>query len=106
MNPALQDILAELRNALTAHYGSRLRKLRLYGSHARGEATPESDIDVLVLLRGRVNPGEEISQTADLVAALSLRHDVVISCAFVSESRYRRERSPFLVNVRRESVAV
>lgn len=32
------------------HFGSRVRNVWLYGSAARGDWTPESDIDVLVLL--------------------------------------------------------
>ena len=32
------------------HYGSRCRRLRLFGSAARGDWTHESDVDVLVLL--------------------------------------------------------
>jgi predicted nucleotidyltransferase len=41
-----------LRDQLRALLGSRLRDLRLFGSHARGESGPESDIDLLVLVDG------------------------------------------------------
>jgi hypothetical protein len=40
------------------------------------------------------------------VADLSLQHDVVISRAFVSNERFEREQTPFLLNVRREGVTV
>jgi len=33
-----------------AHFGDRTRRIRLYGSAARGDWTTESDVDVLVLL--------------------------------------------------------
>ena len=32
------------------HFGKRLHSIRLYGSAARGDWTPDSDIDILVLL--------------------------------------------------------
>ena len=51
-----------------------------------------------------MSPGEEISRVGDLTAELSLEHDVAISCRFVSEDRYRTERSPLLLNVRREGI--
>ncbi|MBL0062906.1 MAG: nucleotidyltransferase domain-containing protein [bacterium] len=59
MNPKLKPILDELREALAAHYGERLSKLVLFGSQARGDAEEDSDIDVLVVLKGEVNPKVE-----------------------------------------------
>jgi hypothetical protein len=38
-------------------------------------------------------------------ASLSLANDVVISCVFMSEERFVTEKSPLLLNVRRERVA-
>ncbi|MEL6222113.1 MAG: nucleotidyltransferase domain-containing protein, partial [Cyanobacteria bacterium J06627_8] len=44
-------VLDSLSNYLNHLYGQQLEELILFGSHARGEATPESDIDVLVVLK-------------------------------------------------------
>lgn len=106
MNEKVKGILAELRRRFESLYGERLVGMVLYGSHARGDEEPGSDIDVLVVLKGPVNPGEEIARTSETVAALSLEHGVVISRAFVSDERYAKERSPFLLNVRREGVVI
>jgi len=40
------------------------------------------------------------------VAEISLQHDVVVVPVFVSVEQYQRERSPLLLNVRREGVSV
>jgi predicted nucleotidyltransferase len=106
MNPGIEAVLKELRIRFQNLYGERLVKMLLYGSQARGDADPASDIDVLVVLRGQVSPGEEIARTAEATAELSLKYDGVISCVFVSEKRYTNEQSPLLVNVRREGVPV
>jgi uncharacterized protein len=84
MNKKLTAILKDLRHGFEARYGERLVRMVLFGSQARGDAAPESDIDVLVVLHGPVNPGEEIARTGELTASLSLKHDVVISRVFVS----------------------
>ncbi|WP_017327274.1 nucleotidyltransferase domain-containing protein [Synechococcus sp. PCC 7336] len=104
MNPILQPILNQLKQDLSALYGDRLRHLTLFGSQARGEEEPESDIDVLVVLRSPVNPGEEIKRTGKIVADLSLHHDVVISCLFMDETHYQTRNSALLRNIRNEGV--
>ncbi len=102
---ALEVLIAEVRRSLRAIYGKRLAFLVLFGSYARGEAEPGSDVDLLVVLRGGVRPTREIARTSALLGEVSLRHDVVVSCAYVSESSFYDERTPFLLNVRREGRA-
>jgi predicted nucleotidyltransferase len=106
MDEKLRTILAELRRRFEALYGERLVQMVLFGSYARGDAAPGSDIDVLIVLRGPVNPGEEISRTGELTASLSLQYDVVISRIFISAEQFSGEQSPLLLNVRREGVPV
>ena len=106
MTPRIRTILADLRGRLEALYGDRLAGLVLYGSQARGDAEPDSDVDVLVVLRGEVAPGQEIERSGDIVSEVSLRNRAVVSCVFVSDERYRREWTPLLSNVRREGVPV
>jgi predicted nucleotidyltransferase len=104
--PKTSAILEEFRQGLEQILGERLDRVYLFGSHARGEQRSGSDIDVLVVVRGPVDYGDLIRRTSDLAATLSLKHDVVISRAFVSRERFEREQSPFLMNVRREAIAV
>lgn len=106
MTGRLNEILAELRRRLEELYGPRLVRLVLFGSQACGDAAPDSDIDVLVVLEGPVNAGEEIERTGELVAGLSLDNNVVIACVFVSAERFAGERSPLLLNVRREGAPI
>ena len=57
-------LYVRLKDFLYEEYGARLRGVVLYGSEARGEATPTSDIDVLVLLDGPVRFGEELRRVS------------------------------------------
>ena len=106
MKAKIGRVLQELRIELESIYGPRLTSVILFGSQARGDAAPASDIDVLVVLAGNVEPGKEIARTGRAVAALSLKFDLVISCIFISAERYSREQTPLLLNIRNEGVAI
>lgn len=106
MNIKLQAILSELREGLETLYGARLAHLVLFGSHARDDASSDSDIDVLVVLRGPVSVFQEITLTSELVSGISLAHGIVIACVFMDEDRFRHRQGPLLRNIRREGVAV
>jgi len=102
----LSLILRRLRAGLALILGEELEAVYIYGSQARGDASPDSDIDVLVVVRGNFVYEELLDQTIELTADLSLEYDVVISRAFVTKERFDHEMSPFLMNVRREAVSV
>lgn len=102
----LRQILGEYKQALAGVLGEDLHAVILYGSQARGDAEEGSDIDVLCVMKSPFDYGELIVRTSGVSAAISLRHDVVISTAFVALAHYERRKTPFLMNVRREGVAV
>jgi uncharacterized protein len=106
LDPHLQAILRVLRQGLVQTIGYELEQVILYGSQARGESRPDSDIDVLIIIRGTINYPDLMQRTSTLVADVSLQHDVVISRTFASQSEWKNAQTPFLINVRREGVAV
>lgn len=99
-------ILNELRQGLKDLYGPRLVRVVLYGSQARGNAVFGSDIDVMVVLTGEVDPINEIHHTSYLVAGLSLKYSEVLSCVFVSQEELGVENDRFLGEVQREGIAL
>lgn len=64
----------------------------LYGSQARGEATPESDVDVLVLLDSEIT-SQERSAIHDRLYEISLEHDMVISAMIESVPHWEQPMS-------------
>jgi predicted nucleotidyltransferase len=101
---SLNQILSELRVELARILGQRFEAAYLFGSRARGDHRSDSDIDVLVVVRGTFDYSDMIRSTSKLASGLSLKYETVISRAFVSKERFDQERSPFLLNVRKEAV--
>src|SRR3990172_12200020 len=70
----------------------------LFGSAARGDGSPDSDIDVLVIVKDQDD--ETRTQILTVAARISLDHDVLLNPVIVSEGRYQRQQSfTFFQNV-------
>jgi len=52
LSPLIQQALVAYRSALVARFGDRVRRVCLFGSWARGQATERSDVDVAVVIDG------------------------------------------------------
>lgn len=106
MTTQLRTILDELYDGLVKIYGSRLKALRLFGSQAMGNAVEGSDIDVALILDDFATAAKEIDRTIHLVAGLSLKYDSVISLIPIRLKDWESRQTPFLMNLRRESIAI
>src|SRR5688572_10724840 len=100
MPDIIQKLLGELKRELVRMYGERLKGVYLYGSYARGENQPDSDVDVMIVLASYQRYGDEIKRTSELNAKLSLDYNLSISRLFMTEERWKHEDSPFLRKVR------
>jgi uncharacterized protein len=103
-SPKIRQLLKVFRGELEVLYGERLVHLVLYGSFARHEETEGSDVDVLVVLGGKVSPVDEIRRMGDASTDLLLKHNELISIVPMSLDDFLYRRSPLLRNVRREGI--
>ena len=81
--------------------------MRLFGSEARGEATPESDIDVLVVVQPDAQRVTLEDGVIDLAFDVNLDFGVYISPRVVTPGILNDpvwRETPFIRNVTRESV--
>lgn len=106
METKAESIIKEVRQQLVNLYGSRFRKLILFGSQARGEAVAGSDVDLLLILDQVRDFWSEFQKIEEITSRLSLEHDMVISVFPMSEPEYQERQTLFLLNVRREGVPV
>ena len=102
----LRQLLSDLKAGLRQLYPQRLRGVYLFGSYARGDQDPESDLDILIVLSDYERYSAEIGRTGDLISKLSLQAGVSISRIFMTENEYRSADTPLLRNVRIELIAL
>ena len=99
-------VIDELKERLSAAYGDRLHAVVLFGSEARGNAGPDSDIDVLAVLETLTGDyGEELERGLAAVSPIALRLGRRVSVKPLAREEYERGDSPLLREVRRSGVA-
>jgi predicted nucleotidyltransferase len=99
-------LLKILKQELSLIYATRLRGVYLFGSYARQEQDPESDLDILIVLTDLDSYPSEIKRTSEIISNLSLEFGISISRYFVREHDWRTYDSPLLRNIREEGIAV
>lgn len=93
-----RKIAADLKDL----YGARLHEVRIFGSWARGDATPESDLDLLVVLDPLDDPWEELERMDEVLWQATLATGVIASAIPVSSKELASAATPFLARVRAE----
>ena len=106
MSVNLSQISIALKEYLERVYQDRLEQVILFGSRARGDAKPDSDFDVLIVLKAAFDYSQEIERTSHFLSDLCLENDILISRAFVDSKTFESAASPFFLNVKREGVVL
>jgi Nucleotidyltransferase domain. len=83
LDPALARLLPEVVRRIVDEADPV--RIVLFGSHARGEATPDSDVDLLVVTEGDSRDHEAVLRIRRRLADLPIAKDVIV----VSEQRVK-----------------
>jgi predicted nucleotidyltransferase len=93
--------------AAQARFGPQLVEVLLFGSKARGEASPSSDVDIIVILdRPTV---QDLSDARGLAFDVLLNHSVYLSVRAMSRQAWQTlatRQSMFYRNVLRDGISL
>ena len=109
MPQAMQRLIEQYIFEIKKIYGSHLRKVILYGSYARGDFKPDSDMDIMIL--ADIQP-EEISNLADRIYDITydfeVKYEMEINPSIQSIQVYEQWKGvyPFFMNIEKDGVAV
>jgi predicted nucleotidyltransferase len=101
---SIRDVLRWATASLQNLYGSRLKRLILFGSYARGEAHEESDVDLLVVLDGPVRSHQEAKRTSRIAIRAAAYRDTALSFIHLSAEALADDRRPLVRTVKEEGI--
>ncbi len=102
-----KSALKQFKAALQQTLAGQLIELKLFGSKARGDDRPNSDIDVLAIVTS--DDWHIRDKVYDVATDILLQADVCISPKVVSKSRFDqicREGNSFIHNLGKDAVTV
>jgi predicted nucleotidyltransferase len=100
------EIVQRCKVILESNYQSQFKGLILYGSVARNQAGPVSDIDLLVLLGQPLDYFRELRTIIDLLYPVQLESEQLISAKPVPVDDFERGAIQLYRNAKREGVLV
>lgn len=102
-----KDIINEFKSKVAEAYPDEVINIIIFGSKARGDASEESDIDMLVVSMS--DDWQMADRIRDIGYYLELKNNLVLSIQVVSEGHVehlRKIRSQFIRNVEREGIVL
>lgn len=96
------EIAKRCKDILASHYGSKFEGVVLYGSTARGQESPSSDIDLLVLLRKPFDYFRELRHIVDLLYPIQLDSEYLISAKPADKDEFEHGVLQLYRNAQRE----
>lgn len=90
---------------MASEVGSKVFDVYLFGSYARGDYDQESDIDLLLVVEGKLNPAES-DVLRELALDWMLEYSKLVSILEVTREEFERGSSPLIEVVKREGISL
>lgn len=109
MPHTIHTLLIQYLSEIQKIYGAHLESVILYGSYARGDYTPDSDIDIMILVDLSV---EEMDAYSDALSELgfkyNVQHDIWMMPVVKNQQHFYHWAAsyPFYSNVQKEGVVL
>ena len=103
----MQNLIKQYVNEIKQIYGTHLRQIILYGSYARGDFRPDSDIDIMILLDLSDLELKAYSQKLSYMTYdFNMDYNIDIKPISKSEAHFNKwiVNYPFYSNIHREGV--
>ncbi len=102
-----KSALKNFKNFLKQILGGQLIELKLFGSKARGDDRPNSDLDVLIIVA--TDDWHIRDKVYDVATDVLLQMDVCISPKIISKNRFDQlhvEGTSFIHNVSKDAITL
>lgn len=99
-----KSVIKDLIQDLKSEFGNNLSSVIIFGSYARGEATRDSDLDLLVVLKEIPDYRRAKEKIREIAYANTFEKGRLIVAApiLMSEREFLTGVSPILMNIRKE----
>ncbi len=102
-----KEMIEDLTVGLCSIFGKGLHRIILYGSVAKNTATPESDIDIAIILdKGMSVEHRELFM--EFAAGLDLKYERVFSIVDIEQDKLDKwgDVLPFYKNIQKEGIVL
>ena len=109
MTQTMQSLMEQYIVEIKRIYGTHLRKVILFGSYARGDFKPDSDIDIMILLdMSDMDLKAYSQQLSYMTYDFNLDNDLDIKPIVRSEDHFRKwvVNYPFYSNINKDGVVL